>query len=151
MDIPHLSNEQRRRIMCIGDSYRRLTGRALVSKPGDPVENLWSAPIAIVAHGTELDPIFYFGNRAALKIFAMDFDDFTRLPSRLSAEPVLRAERARLLDRVTRDGIIEDYSGVRISASGKRFHIANASVWNLTDAGGSLVGQAAAFVLPDDS
>lgn len=145
MDLPHLTNEQRLRIVCIADSYQRLTGRPLVSVEGDPVEALWTAPLAIVSHGTEPDPIFYFGNRTALTLFEMDFATFTRLPSRFSAEPLLREERARLLERVTRDGIIEDYAGVRISATGKRFHISNASVWNLTDGTGTAVGQAATF------
>lgn len=145
MHLPPLTSEQRCRITCIADSYERLTGRPLVARRGDPVEALWSAPMAIVSHDTQADPIFYFGNRTALALFEMDFDAFTRLPSRLSAEPLLRDERARLLERVTREGIIEDYAGVRISATGKRFRISNASVWNLTDASGKAVGQAAAF------
>lgn len=145
MDLPDLTDEQRRRIICIGESYQRLTGRPLVLSDGDPVEALWSAPFAIVAHGTEPDPIFFFGNRTALALFEMDFATFTRLPSRFSAEPLLREERTRLLERVSTDGIIKDYAGIRISATGKRFHIANASVWNLADATGTPVGQAAAF------
>lgn len=145
IELPHLGDEQHRRIACIAESYRRLTGRPLVSAEGDLVAALWSTPIAIVAHGREADPIFYFGNRTALTLFEMDFGTFTQLPSRFSAEPLLRDERARLLERVTRHGIIDDYAGIRISATGKRFHIGNASVWNLTDEAGAAVGQAAAF------
>lgn len=145
MDNPTFSEAQRVHIACIADSYERLTGKPLVEGGGDVVETLWSAPLAIVAHGTEADPIFFFGNRTALALFEMDFDDFTRLPSRLSAEPLLREERAHLLERVTRDGIITDYAGVRISATCKRFRIANAAVWNLTDGYGAPAGQAAAF------
>lgn len=145
MDILSISDAQRGHIACIADSYEQLTGRPLVEGGGDVVEVLWSAPLAIVAHGTEADPVFFFGNRTALTLFEMDFGDFTRLPSRLSAEPLLREERAGLLERVTRDGIITDYAGVRISATGKRFRIANAAVWNLTDVHGAPAGQAAAF------
>ena len=146
MNAPHLTEDERRRIACIPESYARLTGRSLVAESeGNSFDALWSAPAAIVAHGTQADPIFFFGNRTALALFEMDFDEFTRLPSRLSAEPLLREERARLLERVTRDGMIADYAGVRISASGRRFRIANASVWNLTDRSGNPVGQAAAF------
>ncbi|MGE3228183.1 MAG: MEKHLA domain-containing protein [Hyphomicrobium sp.] len=145
MDIPNFSADERRRIACIGDSYRRVAGRALVEAEEDSVAALWSAPLAIVAHGTEPDPIFFFGNRHALALFEMDFSAFTRLPSRLSAEPLQREERARLLDRVAHDGIIDDYAGVRVSATGRRFRISNASVWTLTDASGAVVGQAAAF------
>lgn len=150
MDCPDLTPAHRSRVLCIGDSYRRLTGRALVPGGGDPIDTLWSAPLAIVAHGTEPDPVFFFGNRAALALFEMDFDAFTRLASRFSAEPLLQAERMRLLARVSRDGIIEDYAGVRISATGKRFHISNAAVWNLTDGAGTAVGQAAAFATWND-
>ncbi|AHB48557.1 hypothetical protein W911_09415 [Hyphomicrobium nitrativorans NL23] len=146
MNAPHLTENEHRRIACIAESYARLTGRPLVAdSDADPVEALWRAPMAIVAHGTEADPIFFFGNRTALVLFEMDFDEFRRLPSRFSAEPLLREERARLLERVTKNGIIADYAGVRISASGRRFRIANASVWNLTDRRGNAVGQAAAF------
>lgn len=146
--MPHFDVEQLRRIACIGDSYARLTGRTLLQADGDPAEALWAAPFAIVAHGTEQDPIFYFGNRVALKLFELDFDAFIRLPSRFSAEPQLRNERASFLQRVSQIGIIDDYSGVRISATGKRFHITNGSVWNLTDGAGEAVGQAAAFYPP---
>ncbi|WP_072390162.1 MEKHLA domain-containing protein [Hyphomicrobium sp. CS1GBMeth3] len=145
MDLPHFTDEQRCSIEFIGDSYQRLTGHPLVSGEGDLIERLWSAPLAIVAHGTQSDPIFFFGNRTALTLFEMDFAAFTRLPSRFSAEPPLREERTRLLERVTRDGVINDYAGVRISATGKRFRISNASVWSLTDATGQPIGQAAAF------
>jgi len=145
MDIPDFSIDERRRIACIGESYARLTGRPLIAPENDPVAALWSAPLAIVAHGTEPDPIFFFGNQTALALFEMDFRAFTRLPSRLSAEPLLREERTRLLDRVARYGIIRDYAGVRISATGARFRISQASVWTLADASGAVVGQAAAF------
>lgn len=154
MTLPDLTEEQRRRIAYVAGSYRRLTGRPLLSGEDEaPLDALWQAPFAIVAHGTEADPIFFFGNRIALTLFEMDFSQFIRLPSRLSAEPLLREERADLLERVTRTGIIEDYSGVRVSASGKRFRITNACVWNLADTAGQAVGQAAAFsewsTLPD--
>src|SRR5688572_26451433 len=112
MEIPHLTDARRHRIVSVGDSYLRLAGRPLVAADGDPVESLWTAQIAIVAHGTEPDPIFFFGNRSALTLFEMDFATFTRLPSRFSAEPMLRDQRALLLERVARDGLIADYAGV---------------------------------------
>jgi hypothetical protein len=143
--MPEWTQRHRRSVELIATSFRRLTGKPLVPTDGDPVEALWAADSAIVAHGTESDPIFFFGNKTALRLFEMTFDAFTCLPSRLSAEPMLREERQRLLERVTRSGIIDDYAGVRISASGRRFRIMNASVWNLTDQDGLPAGQAAAF------
>ncbi len=133
------------RLALIADSYARLLGQPLVDAQGDLAEALWQALRVIVAHGTEADPVFFYGNRLALQTFDMDFASFTHLPSRYSAEPLAREERARLLDRVSRDGFIDDYAGVRISASGKRFRIERAVVWNLVDRAGGHHGQAATF------
>ena len=133
------------RIALIAESYRRLTGRDLVPADADPATALWQAPQAIVAHVTEPDPLFVFGNAAALAAFETDFAAFTRMPSRLSAEAPLREERRLLLNRVSRDGFIDDYAGIRISAKGRRFAISGATVWNLIDEVGANLGQAAVF------
>lgn len=134
------------RLQLIVDSHRRLTGRPLLAAPGADLANaMWQAPQVIVAHGSEADPVFFYGNALALQVFAMDFAAFTRLPSRYSAEPVAREERAQLLARVSRDGFIDDYAGVRIAADGRRFRIERAVVWNLVDADGICRGQAASF------
>jgi MEKHLA domain len=138
-----LNDELRLRLALIAESFQRLTGKPLIDDPSPG--SLWNAPRVIVAHGTEADPVFFYGNRMALDIFEMDFASFTRLPSRYSAEPMNREERARLLERVSRDGFIDDYAGVRISATGKRFRIGRAVVWNLIDAEGRIHGQAATF------
>ena len=129
------------RLALIAESFQRLTGQKLIDSDGD----LWTAPRAILAHGTEPDPVFFYGNALALSLFEMTPEQFAQLPSRLSAEPVHRDERARLLDRVTRDGYIDDYAGIRISATGRRFRIEQAVVWNVIDAEGTIHGQAATF------
>lgn len=130
----------------LSNSYRHWTGRNLFDPAADGAEavaKLDLAPYAVVSHGTEPDPIFNYANRAALQLFEMAWEDFTALPSRLSAEPLVQAERERLLERVSSQGYIDDYSGIRISASGKRFLIRNATVWNLLDEMGQAYGQAA--------
>lgn len=129
------------KVALIADSFARLLGRPLLAAG----EGLWRAPRVIVAHGTEADPVFFYGNRQALQAFELDFTAFCRLPSRFSAEPLVREERARLLARVSRDGYIDDYAGVRISSTGRRFRIEQAIVWNLIDAAGVCHGQAATF------
>ena len=67
------------------------------------------------------------------------------MSSRLTAEAPDRAERARRLAEVAARGFIDDYAGVRISRTGQRFRIGQATVWNLTDDQGRLGGQAATF------
>ncbi len=133
-------------LLCI--SYERCMGQPLLANESTliaPIESLFTAPFALVSHGIEADPIFNFGNQTALDLFELTWEQFTVLPSRKSAEPVNREERQRLLERVTRQGYIDDYSGVRISSTGKRFLIEKAIVWNLLDEQGHYHGQAAAF------
>lgn len=145
-DLPRAVQLDRARVALIAESYAHFAGRPLLPKSDlDVLEAMWVAPFCIVAHDTAADPIFFFANLTALQLFEMDFASFTKLPSRYSAEPLVREERARLLERVNRDGLIDDYSGVRITATGKRFRIRQASVWNLVDSFGANHGQAAAF------
>ncbi len=129
-------------------SFRRLLGESLI----DPTlsglvvaQALYDAPFVLVSHGTEADPIFNYANRTAQRLFELSWEEFTALPSRLSAELPNRAERARLLAAVTQQGFIRDYGGVRIAKSGRRFTIQNAIVWTVTDDGGTPYGQAAMF------
>ena len=129
---------------------QRLTGKPLLdSVPTDAAAlraAVWNAPRAIVAHGTEDDPIFFYGNRLALQLFEMSFDEFARLPSRLSAEPLAQEARVKLLEKVTQQGYVDGYSGMRIAKSGRRFMITDTTVWNLIDERGEHRGQAAVFV-----
>ena len=129
------------------DSYKRFVGQPLLEPNADSsdAERIFFAPFVVVSHGTERDPIFNFGNRIALDLFEMAWPDFTSLPSRHSAEPQNRDERARLLEAVTKHNFVDDYQGVRISSTGKRFHIPRAVVWNVIDAEGVYHGQAATF------
>lgn len=125
-------------------SYRHWTGKSLVDDTPDGLaQRLFEAPFGVLSHGTEVDPLFNYGNRQALQLFGMAWQDLIGLPSRYSAEAMLREERERLLERVARYGYVDDYSGVRIARDGRRFRIRNATVWNLLDETGRPYGQAA--------
>jgi len=130
------------------DSFRRWLGRDLIPRTGRPLdeaEALFEAAFVVVSHGTQADPILNYGNRAALALWEMDVKTLLATPSRMTAEPLHRDERARLLARTTRDGYVDDYRGIRISRTGLRFRIDRAIVWNLLDAAGNHIGQAATF------
>lgn len=134
----------------IASSFESLTGRPLLETVfGDEdvlcAQKLYNAPFAVVAHDTAEDPVFFYGNLTAQNLFELTWAKFVALPSRYSAEAPNRQERARLLERVTRDGFVDDYSGVRIASSGQRFSIEDAVVWNLIDSDGERRGQAAIF------
>jgi hypothetical protein len=135
-------------------SFRRIVGRDLIPMSADAVETarlLFTAPFAVLSHGVEADPILNYGNAQALALWEMSFEDFTRMPSRVTAEPVLREERERLLAIAAQKGFIDDYAGVRISATGRRFRIEKAIIWNVTDEHGVRRGQAAIFATWSDA
>lgn len=137
---------QARRIV---DSHRLLTGRDLlpagVRDAADVAAALQRSPLVVVSHGLEADPVLNYGNAAALALWEMPWDMFTRTPSRLTAEAPERGERERLLAAVSTQGFVDDYAGVRVSGTGRRFMIEQATVWNLLDERGARCGQAAAF------
>ncbi len=130
------------------ESYRHLLLKDFIENTYSDeafARQLFHAPFAVVSHDTASDPVFNYANLKALELFELSWKDFTRLLSRLSAEPVNQAERQRLLAEVTEKGYIGHYEGVRISSTGKRFLIKNAVVWNLRNDEGSYKGQAAWF------
>lgn len=133
--------------LLIMESHQRLTGRALLQTSPDAAGalQLYNANFVVLAHDTAADPVFFYANRKAQQIFEMSWDEMVRLPSRQSAEPLGQSERQRLLERVYRQGYIDDYSGVRVARSGQRFRIEQARVWNLLDRDGGCQGQAASF------
>lgn len=130
-------------------SYRRIVGREppfLERGAHCSAEWLYAqASHCVLAHNTDPDPRFIYANKAAQTAFEYDWDEITSLPSRLSAEPVDREERQRLLDSVARYGLAEGYSGIRIAKSGRRFRIEGGVVWQLVDSNGAVRGQAATF------
>lgn len=133
---------------CLARSLKHFTGRELFPNANTPEEladKVFTAPFVLVSHGTEADPILNYGNQTALKLWEMTWEELTRTPSRFTAEAPNREERARLLAEVTARGFIDDYSGVRISKSGRRFRIHRATVWNLLTESGQPCGQAAMF------
>jgi hypothetical protein len=99
----------------------------------DAVEALMNAPFAIASHQAGDDPMFNYANHQALALFKMTPEEMLGLPSRYSAEPMLREARADFLHQVSTHGFIENYSGVRIAKDGSCFVIEQATVWNVMD------------------
>jgi MEKHLA domain len=132
------------------DSYERLLGRSLF--PPYPTarersQDLFQAPFVVVSHGTETNPIFNYGNRTALDLWEVTWEEFLHLPSRATVgEDILGAdERQKMLDGVRERGYIEGYRGIRVSKTGRRFLIENVTVWNVIDPDGIYRGQAATY------
>jgi hypothetical protein len=128
----------------LAGSFLRLLGRAL-GEATDAAFLYREATFCLLAHDGAADPCFIYANEAAQVCFGYGWDEFLGLPSRLSAEAPERGERERLLEAVKAQGFIENYRGVRIAKSGRRFLIEDAVVWELVDEAGVRHGQAAMF------
>ena len=138
------------------DSYAFWLKRELIERTGtleEQNERLFGAPFVVASHTNPSigsrqaaeDPILNYGNQQALALWEGTWEEFTGIPSRLTAEPVNQPERARMLDQVARHGFITDYQGIRISRTGRRFLVKQATVWNILDDHGTIQGQAATF------
>ncbi len=125
-------------------SFLHWTGNTLTDEADIPTA-LYHAPFGLVAHGTEPDPVFCYANLTAQKLWAMNWADFTSMPSRLCAEAVAVPERERVLQQAAKLGFVDDYEGIRISSEKKRFRIHGTVLWNVVDEHGTLLGQAAAI------
>lgn len=133
----------------LAHSFAHWTGQSMLDAAPDDdrdfARTLFHAPFALVSHGTQDDPIFRYANHSALHLWEMEWNEFTQLPSRQSAEPVsnIQDERQQLLKKALAAGCVNDYAGIRISKTGKRFEIQNTTLWNVVDAAGVRHGQAA--------
>ncbi len=130
------------------DSYAQWVKQELIERAGTPLEQaarLFNSVFVVASHGTEDDPVLNYGNQAALDLWAMNWQQFTRTPSRLTAEPGKREERACTLEQVKKQGYIADYSGIRISSTGKRFLADPILIWNICGSDSAVIGQGATF------
>ncbi|MBW4684630.1 MAG: MEKHLA domain-containing protein [Komarekiella atlantica HA4396-MV6] len=130
-------------------SFQHWTGDSLLninaSSPQEKAQTLFEAPFVLVSHGIESDPIFNYGNRKALELWELSWEEFITMPSRKSAEEVVQEERDRLLAEAATKGFISNYCGIRISGNGKRFYIEDTILWNVLNEENQHCGQAAFF------
>jgi len=106
----------------------------------------WSCAREVLKRENHANPVFVFANRRAQELWEMDWQEFINLESRFSAEPDERQAREHLLNEVQSRGFIDNYSGVRVSKTGKRFLIKSARVWQVLDKDGvGALGQAVCF------
>ena len=125
------------------NSFAQVVGRPLL--PDNSTKAVYCADFPVLAHNGAEDPVLTYGNLAAQKLWEMSWEALTVLPSRLTAETAHRAQRDAMFAEMRANGFIENYSGVRISASGRRFEIRNAVIWPLLNETGQKVGEAATF------
>ncbi|GAQ90017.1 hypothetical protein KFL_005900030 [Klebsormidium nitens] len=129
------------------DSYRRATGKPLFTdlELPDSGRALFEAPFVCMSHDGEEDPVFDYGNKAALELFEMTWDEFTKMPSRKSAASDAPEQEGRnqLLAEALEKGAIELHDAQRYTSTGKPFIIQKGVLWTITNLEGERLGQAA--------
>jgi PAS domain-containing protein len=135
----------RRWIGLMQASYRRWQGASTFSECS-PAEVYAHADV-VLSHAQADDPCFVYANAAAQRIWGYSWDQFLGMPSRLSAPPELRAVRNSLLAEGLRHGVVIAKDLVRITATGRRFRVAEVTLWNVCDEHDHIVGQAATYAV----
>jgi hypothetical protein len=133
-------------VQLLNENFHHFFGYPLLdSIPEKLSEQLFYAPFAVLSHNTDADPILNYANQKALSLFELDWQQLINLPSRQSAETINQAARDKLMAKVTTEGFVKDYQGIRVSSQGRRFQINDGIIWNLYDKQGIYQGQAACF------
>lgn len=128
------------------DSYRRLLGRDLFARTGDAAADarqLDDLPVAVLAHDAATPPRLDWVNRAAAAAFEAAPADLIGRASAATAPPDATADRQQLFVRLEERGFVTGYSGVRVTATGRRFVIDDVTVYELSDPDGRAAGHAA--------
>ena len=134
----------------LAESLLKYAGKELVSEwrsraAGVLAQDVFYSDFVLLSHGTELDPVLNYGNFSALELWGMPWKEFTRMPSRLTAEPDQWEDRAELLRAVERDGHACAQRESRITAAGTRFQIKEITIWRVDGPQGERAGIAAMF------
>ncbi len=135
-------------VYLISDSLRKLANIEIVDfslSPEEQAQQAFNSDYVLLAHTGSNEPIFNYANQTALNLFEMSWEEITNMPSKYSAESDERDKREKFLADVAEKGFSKNYSGIRISKSGRRFEIKNVILWNVYDSENNRIGQAALF------
>lgn len=116
------------------DSHVARLGVELIERSGDPQEDarrLRALDAVVLSHDGAADPVFVYANEAAAALWRMPIAQLVGMPSRLSAAPEWREERAGMLADAAAEGVLRGYSGERIASDGSRFVIDDATLWTV--------------------
>jgi hypothetical protein len=139
------------RVVWILEGHQRAFGQPLLAGlaadlgPRQRAQELFTAPRVVLAHDGGDDPRLIYANRAALALWRRRWDGMVGLPSRLTAAPEQRADRALALARALDQEALRGYTGIRVDRQGRPFRIEATRLWTLRDSLGMARGQAASF------
>eukprot|EP00271_Cylindrocystis_brebissonii_P002248 TRINITY_DN12699_c0_g1_i1.p1 TRINITY_DN12699_c0_g1~~TRINITY_DN12699_c0_g1_i1.p1 ORF type:complete len:256 (-),score=42.92 TRINITY_DN12699_c0_g1_i1:548-1315(-) len=145
--LPYLSGEVIMHSLAVIDSYFRATGKPIFPSSVEisvAAKALWELPRVVVTQGTEEDPLYNYGNKAALDLFEMDWPTFTSSVARKWAPEEEQTAHSELVKSAVQG--VQDIGGlVRVTSSGQTFKISQGAWWALTTLDGEPFGQGAVF------
>ncbi len=151
-NAPWLSPHARHWGEIIQSGHQRAFGRALIAGQqrgnigeATAAQELFACTSPVLAHDGSSDPRLVYCNAAALQLWCRPWAEMVGMPSRLTAPPQERKERADALKTAQQADAYQGYRGIRIDRQGRRFAIHNARIWTLWDEQGCRCGQAASF------
>jgi hypothetical protein len=132
----------------VAESFAHVTGKSFIAEAGlDPNalgQSAWAGNFALLTHRGDASATLNYGNQFALKLWEMDWTQFTATPSGDTAPRNAVAARDLLMEKVAKDNFVTGYQGERISRHGRRFLIEDVTIWRLLE-GGDAFGMAAFF------
>ena len=131
------------------NNLKRWTGFDLAGEfgiaEGELGKGVFFAPFCLLSSDLSADPVLNYGNKMALDLWEMSWEELTSTRSRDTAKPDEQSDRDGLMRRVNEKNFVTGYSGARISKTGKEFLIKDVTIWNLFDDSGAPYGRAAWF------
>lgn len=132
------------------DSLDRLTGRNLYERLGieaRPSIVHYSDRFAVVAHGTEPDPMIHYANQAALELFDYSEKEIYQIPSRVTAPEHVARAHDDVLELPVHDDFWLIPRAMRQRRSGELFESDNVLVFCVYDEDGKWIGQTTVYDL----
>jgi MEKHLA domain len=99
----------------------------------------------ILSHGMQDDPIYNYGNCAALELFDQTLETLCQTPSRYSTVESLMEDREQLIRKINDVGYGTILNAVRTTPKGKLFVIQKIWIWHVYHDNGRRIGLAALY------
>jgi MEKHLA domain len=150
LSTPDSSNDYHQaHVLIMLENLKRWANYDLIQEYGFSLETLgeqvFNADFYLLSHNTATDPILTYGNQQVLDRWEVTWVELTAMRSSETAKPIDRSARSKLMAQVKAHNYVSEYSGVRISKTGREFKILDGTIWNLFINDGSFYGQAAWF------
>ena len=108
-------------------------------------KKMFHAPFGIFSFDNAEKPVFTYANLTALELFDTSWEELTQMTIDELMDAESWKETINMIANVKQKGALPNYSGKRVSKTGKQFNFENGIIWNLLDEFLTVDGQAVVF------